>query len=479
MKEPSRFYSSLGLLLVLNVLVKPLWIFGIDRPVQNLSGTEVYGTYFSVFNFSFVLGFLLDWGLTQYMNRQLAADPAVFKKAAGHFLLLKLFLVFLYAAIVFALAAFSGVRDFQLLLLLILLQALGSFFLFTRAILTAQQWFRADAWFSVLDKVLMILVCGSFLLLPAWGPVTIEKFLLSQLTCTALALLTAFIFLRRKGFVFSFADKGWLKTRLFKEVLPYGLIVLLMSAHYRLDGFLVERIHPNGAQEAGIYAGAYRLLDAGNMAGYLVASFLLPFIAKQRERKEWVNEAVLNSRHLLMLFAVTAAATAIVLAPWLQSLLYHNRDPYAIEVMQFCIPALIGYSLVQVYGTVLTAAGHIRSFCLIISGALVLNILLNLAWIPVYGALGCCYAALVSQAGCGLAVFLTARAKTGVHTDLRSLVIYSLAGVMLFCFLYFGDPVISNKPLLLTAGCLLVLVLAVATKLADAGKWKQLFLHNK
>lgn len=466
-------------MLVLNVLVKPLWIFGIDRPVQNLSGTGPYGTYFSLFGFSFVLGFLLDWGLTQYMNRQLAADAAVFKKATGHFLLLKLFLVLLYAAIVFAVAALSGVRALNLLTLLILVQAMSSLFLFARAIITSLQWFRADAWFSVLDKILMILVCGSFLLLPVLGSITIEKFLLSQLTCTALALLAAFIYLRRKGFVFSFAEKGWFNIRLFKEVLPYGLIVLLMSAHYRLDGFLLERIHPNGAHEAGIYAGAYRLLDAGNMAGYLVASFLLPFIAKQRDRKEWVNEAVLNSRHLLMLFALTAAIIAIVLAPWLQTLLYHDRNPHAIQVMQYCIPALIGYSLVQVYGTVLTAAGHIRSFCFIVLGALVINILLNIVWIPVYGALGCCYAALVSQASAAMAVFALARSQTGVHTDFRSLLIYILTGAMLFCFLYFGDPVISNKPLLLAAGCLLVLVLAFVTKLTSANKWKQLFLNNK
>ena len=33
MKETSRFYSSLGLLTVLNAVIKPLWIFGIDHSV--------------------------------------------------------------------------------------------------------------------------------------------------------------------------------------------------------------------------------------------------------------------------------------------------------------------------------------------------------------------------------------------------------------------------------------------------------------
>lgn len=73
MKTVSRFYASLGLLLVLNLLVKPLWIFGIDRPVQNSTGTAIYGSYFALLNLAIVLGFLLDWGLNAFMSRQLAA----------------------------------------------------------------------------------------------------------------------------------------------------------------------------------------------------------------------------------------------------------------------------------------------------------------------------------------------------------------------------------------------------------------------
>ena len=73
MKEISRFYSSLSLLIVLNAIVKPIWIFGIDRQVQNEVGVAAYGTYFSILNLSIVLSFLNDWGLTVFYNRHLAA----------------------------------------------------------------------------------------------------------------------------------------------------------------------------------------------------------------------------------------------------------------------------------------------------------------------------------------------------------------------------------------------------------------------
>src|SRR6185503_376425 len=97
MKEPSRFYSSLRLLIILNVVIKPLWIFGIDRQVQNTVGTEVYGNYFSILNLSIVFSFLLDWGLTIFFNRQLSSQKTNFIDKAGSFLFIKLLFAVIYA----------------------------------------------------------------------------------------------------------------------------------------------------------------------------------------------------------------------------------------------------------------------------------------------------------------------------------------------------------------------------------------------
>ena len=49
-KESKGFVGSLLLLILLNVLVKPLWIFGIDRQVQNITGYAAYGGYFALLN---------------------------------------------------------------------------------------------------------------------------------------------------------------------------------------------------------------------------------------------------------------------------------------------------------------------------------------------------------------------------------------------------------------------------------------------
>ena len=50
-----KFVTNLALLLFLNLLIKPFWILGIDREVQNLVGEKEYGLYFALFNLSLVV----------------------------------------------------------------------------------------------------------------------------------------------------------------------------------------------------------------------------------------------------------------------------------------------------------------------------------------------------------------------------------------------------------------------------------------
>ena len=76
-----KFLSSLLLLLFLNVLIKPLWIFGIDLSVQNRVGAEEYGLYAAIFSFTLIFNIILDLGLTHYNNQAIARNLFVSHEA--------------------------------------------------------------------------------------------------------------------------------------------------------------------------------------------------------------------------------------------------------------------------------------------------------------------------------------------------------------------------------------------------------------
>lgn len=479
MRETSRFYSSLGLLAVLNAVIKPLWIFGIDRQVQNTVGATEYGTYFSLFNLSVMFSFLCDWGLTAYFNRQLASRQEGFKRLTGEFLQAKIQFITVFGLIVLVVAGISGVdsQHFDIVCGVIAIQAFSSLFLFFRGIITADQRFRTDAWLSILDKLLMIIGCSYFLFVSSSGGITIQKFIWLQVACTALSIIVTIPILLRAKFLFSFYETAFplipsIIWRRMKEAFPYALIVLLMSVHYRFDGFLLERIYPGGAHEAGIYASGYRLLDAGNMIATLFTIFLLPFIARRWSERKEITSVILNLRHFLIVLAIGIALVAILMAPWLQHILYPAANGNTIEVLQWCLPALIGYTLVNIYGTIMTATGHIRSFCTITAVAVGINIILNLVLIPRYGAVGCCVAALISQTGCGIATMWFVKKHLQVNIDIRSIIIYIIIAGSVGTVLYFGNDLGILPWLSIVIAALLALVIMLATGLLKITDWR-------
>ncbi len=469
-KTPRQFYASLGLLILLNLVIKPIWIFAIDRQVQNVVGTVEYGSYFSLVNLSIVFSFLSDWGFTSFYNRQLAAKEESITNAAGYFLLVKLLFSLSYMLIVLLIAFSSGISRWDIIIPVILIQVFTSFFLFFRAVITARQWFKTDAVLSVLDKSLMILICGVFLFFPAVaGEMTINKFLWTQTGCLAFSVLASVLTLVRQGVNFSFR-LSFSFSKIFRSAFPYALIVLLMGVHFRLDGFLLERMHPDGAEQAGNYAAAYRLLDAANMIGYLFASFLLPFIAGQWSEKKDSSAVILTTRHVLITFSVGVSVLAIFMATWIQSLLYPGNSN-TITVIQYGIPALTGYSFVALYGTVLTATGHIKLFCGLTFVAVLLNILFNLLLIPHWGAKGSCIAALISQGFCGCITMVAVKKKVGAAIHPGSLLVYISIALLLAGLFYYGQRAGINAILLISAAILLTLLCLLLTRLLKPAEW--------
>src|SRR5210317_806731 len=91
-----KFLGNFFFVLVLNLLVKPLWLFGIDVAVQNRVGVEEYGFYYPIFSFSILLNILLDLGITNYNNRNIAQHHQLLSKHISNIVFLKFLLAIFY-----------------------------------------------------------------------------------------------------------------------------------------------------------------------------------------------------------------------------------------------------------------------------------------------------------------------------------------------------------------------------------------------
>src|ERR1035437_8135645 len=178
------FFRNLLFLLFLNLLVKPLWFFGVDRSVQNKVGHESYGLYFALFSFSFLFSIILDVGVTNYNSRLIAQKPTLIKKYFSNILFFKLILIGVYFFITLIAALGLHLVDskgFILLMVLSCNQALGSVILYLRSNISAMHYFKTDSILSVLDKLLMILLFAILIYAKPFGDTfKIEWFIYSQ-----------------------------------------------------------------------------------------------------------------------------------------------------------------------------------------------------------------------------------------------------------------------------------------------------------
>ena len=393
-----KFLLNLILLMVLNFLIKPFWIFGIDRTVQNTLPSSDYGIYFALFNFSMLFSILLDLGLTNYNNKNIAQHQHLLSKYFSGLLMFKFLLVLVYFAITFAVGFIVGYdsQRFTVLLFLSFNQALVSLILFLRSNVSAIQKFGTDSLLSVLDKFLMIVFCG-IVLWSGFFKLTIHHFILSQTLAYLITLIVVFLVVYQNTTKFKFSVNFSFVLATLKQTYPYALLVLAMSFYYRLDAIMLDLMLPDGEQQVAIYAQAYRLLDASSQIGVLFASLLLPMFAYMIKQKEELHSLIKLSFSLLFIPASVLAIFVFFYASTIVELLYQNNSNETSSVLSLLMMCFVAIATTYIFGTLLTSNGSLKQLNVISIIGLGLNFLLNLILIPKYKAEGAAFTSLITQ----------------------------------------------------------------------------------
>ncbi|HMC98071.1 MAG TPA: polysaccharide biosynthesis C-terminal domain-containing protein [Flavobacteriales bacterium] len=433
------FLTNLALLLVLNLLVKPFYILGIDAGVQDAVGAEVYGGYAALISLSFLLNIVLDLGITNFNTRHVAQHRHLMGKYLRGVVGVRLVLVVLYACVTVITGVVLGFRGAQLGMLgwLVLNQALVATVLYLRSNIAGAQRFRQDSLLSVLDRVLLIGLVGWML----WGrstgePFRIEWFVWAQTAAYGTTALVALVLvLRLSGRV----RVGWdpaFSWVVVKQSFPYALLILLMTFYYRIDTLMLERMLPDGAVQAGIYAQGFRFFEALNMLGYLFAGLLLPMFSRMLKHHEEVGSLAALAFRLVLAGTLAAALFGSTHAQGIMDLRYHEHTEVSAPVFAVLIWCFVAVCTTYVFGTLLTAGGRLRWLNWMAAGGALLNIALNVVLIPRFQAEGAAWASLVTQ-GITAVVQLALAARTYELKGLRALLLRAAlyaAGLALLMF---------------------------------------------
>jgi O-antigen/teichoic acid export membrane protein len=301
-----------------------------------------------------------------------------------------------------------GMADLPLLMVLLVNQTLVQMTLFLRSNVSGLGHYRLDSWLSSLDKFLMLFTCGG-LLWAGFFEVSAMHFALAQTLALLLTVLLVFGVLRQKADfpIRPSWHNNWRRGRatlwvLLRKSAPFALVVLLMSAYTRLDGILLERILPDGPVHAEVFAGAYRLLDAANMFGYLFASLLLPMFARQLKSDpsgQEVRPLVSLSFRLIWAGSISLAAAVFWGRTELMALMMdmEKESAYRADVMGFLIWAFVPVCANYIFGTLLTAHERLAQMNRFFVAGILLDFVLNLLLVPHWKAFGAVVASLCTQ----------------------------------------------------------------------------------
>lgn len=385
---------NISFLLLANLLIKPYYIFFVERNVQNEAGAEAWGLYFTLFSLSMVPQILLDLGMTNFAIKEIAADKTKFELLWKQAIWIKPILSLLFF-VVFLILVWAGgyiESNTRLIVWIGVNQALASFILFLRAFISGSGRYRWDSFLSVADKfVFILLFVGLFLI----DQRPIDRFLSLQTSSmlVSIGIALGLVLQTKKKTSWSLPSISELKSILSKG-LPYALIFILMVLYCRMEPVWIDQLRQDGQLQSGWYAAAYRLLDAANMMGFLFAGLLLPMFSSSGKKTDEIQP--LFELAMQMMFSISTVIVVVIAfnSAYIMELLYHqDQGTLLIIVIVNLLPLTINY----LFTTLITAAGRISHMNALFIISIIINILCHLILTRPYGAIGAAWSALITQ----------------------------------------------------------------------------------
>lgn len=425
-------------------MVKPFWVFGIDRTVQNQVGSTEYGMLFALFNISVIFNILLDLGITNFNNRHISQQPETFSSVFPKIIGIKLMLAIVYAVVVLSAGFILGYEKRQMLLMLLLIanQFIVSFTLYLRSNISGLQYYTTDSILSVSDRIIMIAACiVAYYAHFRNTTVTIEWFVLIQTFSYILSALIILGVLISKTGLKSIKFRSAVSWNIVKAGLPYALLIFLMSIYSRIDSIMLERLLPDGKEQAGIYAHSFRILDSVVMMPVLFAGLLLPMFSKLLGNKENVGHLLSLAFQLLWVIAVAFSLAAGYYSRPIIDMLYDHGSMYSAQVFTILIFSFIPASVVYIYSTLITASGSLKWLNIVSLISVFINIVLNIILIPQYKAIGAAIACIITQTFAATAqILLVKKQFHSVFASFKKIAGFTLMAIILASILYIVIP---------------------------------------
>lgn len=425
-------FTNISLAVILNLVIKSAWIL-VNNMVQDEIGHDDFGLYAGLYALGFLFIAFSDLGLNQYATKTIAGNQSLLKSLFPSLFTVKIVLAVLYPLFMLGVGWILGYSSQELIYLVILClaQALVQIIFFFRATFQAFQHFRIDAVASIFDRLILLLIV-IFLL---WQKeISLNSYVIAGLISVAVSMILLYFFILKMF--------GWIKpgfkvaeiSQLLKDSLPFAVVTIMYSVMDKVDQVMLKSMA--GDHENGLYAGAYRWVDAVMM--YLWTILPIFFAKFSFHIKDFPGQK------RLLDFGQGLAAIPMIFSGvfvWFYAekllFLFTNSTTLELEIMAQCLRILflsvIVNGIFAIFSTLLTSTNHEKFVSWMIFIGIFINIAFNYIFIPAYGAVASAWTTLGSY------IFLSITYVVYIQVKLPYNVSFgNLGKIFLISALFFG-----------------------------------------
>lgn len=233
---------------------------------------------------------------------------------------------------------------------------------------------------------LFLIFTGASLIAFVWA-------LLFDSICTAICYTT--IYHRSGQRISHWKYDSKVARKLLKHAWPLAFSAVLITLYMKIDLVMIDAFMDSSA--LGVYSTAVNLSESWYFIPVATASALFPAIMNARKDDQERYQIRLQNLYDLMSFlSITIAIVMTFAAPFLYNILYKPEYAYGATVLSIHIWAGVFVFLGSASGQYLIAEGFMKLSLLRTAIGAIINILLNVWWIPIYGIQGAAYASLIA-----------------------------------------------------------------------------------
>jgi O-antigen/teichoic acid export membrane protein len=432
-------------------------------------GVEKFGVLSFALAFVTMLAVLTDLGLGAITAREIARDRSVARRFVSNAITIKAVASMLVMALIVGSVRLLGyplstVRVVSICSLFVVESAFAQYFGFV-----FQGFERME--FTALSRVLQTatLIAGAVLL--SRGSASAERYALvyagAGLVSVAFAWSVSSIGFVKPGFAFDLSE--W--RVMLRAALPVGIASAFVVFYYWNGSTLLSKLQ--GDVAVGNYNAAFRLVTGMTFAGFAFSGAVFPFLSRLHLRTpERLPKALEVSMRYMTIVALPLGVLGTALASSIITALYGNAYHGAVPVFRVLVLWGGCACLNAVLSNYFISVDRARTFTVQAGLALGVNLVLNVALIPILGAVGAALSIAAAEAASLGFYFIRLRqapgrmrAKPVLSTALRGFV-SAAAGAVVASIVVRRNPIAG-----LVTGPLLYFVLLSVTRGIGKGDW--------